>query len=151
VHVEDTVRPRDYLDDADDVLPLLEDARHQTGSVGPRPSGDAVLDANVMALDHRFKSTTRRPPSVAAPVEAHPAGDPAAPIPRTPGRPTPPADTQREVGAILQEAVPRSSRRVDGAHFSNAWSQATAATHLNSATWLVETRNPFSWKKDIAP
>jgi hypothetical protein len=78
VHVEDTVRPRDDLDDADDVLPLLEDARHQTGSVGSRPSGDAVLDPNV-ALDHRFNSTTRRPPSVAAPGRGAPKGGRASP------------------------------------------------------------------------
>ena len=64
VHVEDAVRPRDDLDDADDVLPLLEDARRQTGSVWPRPSGDAVLDPEVVALGHRFDSTTRRTPSV---------------------------------------------------------------------------------------
>jgi hypothetical protein len=93
VHVEDAVRPRDDLDDADDVLPLLEDARRQTGSVGPRPSRDAVLDPDVMALDHRFDSTTRRPPPSPHQGEAHAAGAPAAPIPRTrrptdyPGRP----------------------------------------------------------------
>jgi hypothetical protein len=66
VHVEDAVRSGDDLDDTDYVLPLLEDARHQTGGVGPRASGDAVLDPDVVALDHRFDSTTRRMPSVGA-------------------------------------------------------------------------------------
>ena len=50
VNVEDAVSPGDHLDDTDYVFPLLEDARHQTGGVGKRPSGDAVLDPNVMTL-----------------------------------------------------------------------------------------------------
>jgi hypothetical protein len=97
VHVEDAVRPRDDLDDADDVLPLLEDARRQTGSVGPRPSGDAVLDPDVVALDHRFDSTTRRPPSVAAPGRSARCGRPChtnptdSPADRLP-RPAPAAE-----------------------------------------------------------
>jgi hypothetical protein len=61
---KDAVRSRDDLDDADCVLPLLENARHQTGSVRPRASGDAVLDPDVVALDHRLDSTTRRIPPV---------------------------------------------------------------------------------------
>jgi hypothetical protein len=59
VHVEDPVRPGDDLDDIDDVLPLLEDVRYQTGSVGERTSGDAVLDPDVVALDHQHDSTTQ--------------------------------------------------------------------------------------------
>jgi hypothetical protein len=92
VHVEDAVRPRDDLDDADDVLPLLEDARRQTGSVGPRPSGDAVLDPDVMALDHRFRfnhaasalrrrTSERRTLRTLLPHQSHERA----------GRPTPPA------------------------------------------------------------
>ena len=67
VNVEDAVRAGHDLDDTDRVLPLLEDARHQTGGVSPRPSGDAVLDPDVVALRHRFDSTTRRRLSVEAP------------------------------------------------------------------------------------
>ena len=54
VHVEDAVRSGHDLDRAELVLfPLLEQSRHQTGGVRPRPSGDAVLDADVMPLGHR--------------------------------------------------------------------------------------------------
>jgi hypothetical protein len=59
VHVEDAVRSGDNLDDLDDVFPFLEDARRQTGGVGPRPSRDAILDPDLMALAHRFDSITR--------------------------------------------------------------------------------------------
>jgi hypothetical protein len=59
VHVEDAVRARDELDGPDDVLPLLENARRQTGGVRTRPSGDAVLDPQVVTLGHRLDSITR--------------------------------------------------------------------------------------------
>jgi hypothetical protein len=59
VDVENTVCPGNDLDDADQVLPLLKDARRQTDGVGPRPSGDAVLDPEVVAIRHLFDSTTR--------------------------------------------------------------------------------------------
>jgi hypothetical protein len=52
VHVEDPVRPGHDLDRAELVLPLLEEPRRQTGGVRKRPSGDAVLDANVTAAGH---------------------------------------------------------------------------------------------------
>jgi hypothetical protein len=62
MHVEDAVRSRDDLDAVKDVLPLFERARHQTGGVGRCPSGDAVLDSEVVAFGHRFDSTTQRQP-----------------------------------------------------------------------------------------
>ena len=52
VHVEDPVRPGHDLDDADLLFPLLEQPRRQTGGVRERPSGDAVLDANVVTVGH---------------------------------------------------------------------------------------------------
>jgi hypothetical protein len=52
VHVEDPVRPGHDLDDADLLFPLLEQPRRQTGGVRERPSGDAVLDANMVAVGH---------------------------------------------------------------------------------------------------
>ena len=52
VYVEDPVRPRHDLDGTDRLLPLLEDPRRQTGGVRKRSSGDAVLDAHVVALRH---------------------------------------------------------------------------------------------------
>jgi hypothetical protein len=54
VDVEDPAHSRYDLDRAHGVLPLLEDARRQTGGVRECPSGNAVLDANVMALGHRL-------------------------------------------------------------------------------------------------
>jgi hypothetical protein len=53
VHVKDAVCPRNHLDDAEYVLPLLEDLRHQTGGVGTGSSGDAILDPEIVALSHR--------------------------------------------------------------------------------------------------
>ena len=52
VNVEDPVRPRHDLHSPDRVFPLLEDLRRQTGGVRPRPSGNAVLDPDVVALYH---------------------------------------------------------------------------------------------------
>jgi hypothetical protein len=52
VNLEDPVRAGHDLDGFDLVLPLLENPRRQTGSVRARPSGDAVLDADPMAIDH---------------------------------------------------------------------------------------------------
>ena len=52
MHVEDPVRPGHDLDDGDLLFPLLEQPRRQTGGVRERPSGDAVLDANVVAVAH---------------------------------------------------------------------------------------------------
>jgi hypothetical protein len=66
VNVEDPARARHDLDCADHVLPLLEDGRRQTGGVRPRPSGDAVLDADVVAFGHRLDSTTWHAPGRAA-------------------------------------------------------------------------------------
>ena len=53
MHVEDPVRPGHDLDDAELGFPLLEQPRRQTGGVRKRPSGDAVLDPNVVAVGHR--------------------------------------------------------------------------------------------------
>ena len=52
MHVEDPVRARHDLDGAERPLPLLEDPRRQTGGVRKRSSGDAVLDADVVAPGH---------------------------------------------------------------------------------------------------
>ena len=54
MHVEDPVRAGHDLDRADLALfPLLEQLRRQTGGVRQRPSGNAVLDADVVSLGHR--------------------------------------------------------------------------------------------------
>jgi uncharacterized protein YndB with AHSA1/START domain len=53
VHVEDPIRARHDLDRADLILfPLLEQPRRQTGGVRSRTSGNAVLDADVVAFRH---------------------------------------------------------------------------------------------------
>ena len=50
VHVEDAARAGNELDRPDPLLlPLLEQSRGQTGGVRARPSGDAVLDTDVVA------------------------------------------------------------------------------------------------------
>ena len=57
VHVEDPVGPGHDLERADLApFPLLEQLRRQTGGVRPRPSGNAVLDADVVPLRHRSDS-----------------------------------------------------------------------------------------------
>ena len=53
VNVEDAVLPGNDLDRIDDVLPLLENPRDQTGRVGQRASGNAVLDTDTMPRRHR--------------------------------------------------------------------------------------------------
>jgi hypothetical protein len=53
VNVEDAVRPRNDLYSVDHVLPFLENARDQTGRVGQRTSGNAVLDPDAMPHGHR--------------------------------------------------------------------------------------------------
>jgi hypothetical protein len=54
MHVEDPVRSGHDLDRADlALLPLLEQRRRQTDGVRSRPSGDAVLDPDVVSLGHR--------------------------------------------------------------------------------------------------
>jgi hypothetical protein len=53
VDVEDAIDSRHDLNRTDAFLPLLENPRRQTGSVGKRPSGDAILDPNVVAIGHR--------------------------------------------------------------------------------------------------
>jgi hypothetical protein len=53
VNVEDAARPGDDLDSVDQLRPLLEDARDQTGCVGQRASGNAVLDPDTMPHSHR--------------------------------------------------------------------------------------------------
>jgi hypothetical protein len=53
VNVEDAARPGNDLDSIDHLLPLLEDARDQTGRVGQRASGNAVLDPDTISRGHR--------------------------------------------------------------------------------------------------
>jgi hypothetical protein len=53
VNVEDAASPRNDLDSVDHLLPLLEDARDQTGGVGQRASGNAVLDPDTMSGSDR--------------------------------------------------------------------------------------------------
>jgi hypothetical protein len=53
VYVEDASRSRDDLDNVDCLLPLLENARNQTGGVGQRASGNAVLDPDTMLRGHQ--------------------------------------------------------------------------------------------------
>jgi hypothetical protein len=52
VDVEDPVRAGDELDAGQPVFVLLEQPRRQTGGVSASPSGNAVLDADVMAVGH---------------------------------------------------------------------------------------------------
>jgi hypothetical protein len=52
VHVEDPARAGHDLHGSDDVLELLEQPRRQTGGVRERPSGDAVLDPDVVPFGH---------------------------------------------------------------------------------------------------
>jgi hypothetical protein len=52
VDVEDPALAGHDLDGLDVVLPLLEQPRRQTGGVRERPSGDAVLDADVVPFCH---------------------------------------------------------------------------------------------------
>ena len=59
--VEDPVGASHDLDGADRLLPLLEDPRRQTGGVRSRPSGDAILDPDVMSLGHRAIVSDERP------------------------------------------------------------------------------------------
>jgi hypothetical protein len=56
VDVEDSADSGHHLDRAHAVFPLLENPRRQTGGVGERPSGDAVFDADVVAVGHRAHS-----------------------------------------------------------------------------------------------
>ena len=53
MHVEDPVRTGHDLERGERSLPLLENARRQTGGVRERPSGNAVLDPNVASFSHR--------------------------------------------------------------------------------------------------
>jgi hypothetical protein len=53
VNVEDSARAGNDLDTIDLFLPLLEDARDQTGRVRQRASGNAVLDPDTMSRGHR--------------------------------------------------------------------------------------------------
>jgi hypothetical protein len=52
VDVEDSALAGHHLDGSDHVLHLLEQPRRQTGGVRERPSGDAILDSNVMPARH---------------------------------------------------------------------------------------------------
>jgi len=61
VYVEDPVCARYDLDGADRAFPFLEDPRRQTGGVRASASGNAVLDANVVTVGHRFDSRQTRP------------------------------------------------------------------------------------------
>jgi hypothetical protein len=62
--VEDAADAGHDLDRAESALPLLEDARRQTGGVRSRPSGNAVLDPDARSLGHPLNSLTplRRAP-----------------------------------------------------------------------------------------
>jgi hypothetical protein len=53
VDVEDPVRAGHDLDGLDAVLPLLKQPRRQTGGVRERPSGDAILDPDVVPVRHK--------------------------------------------------------------------------------------------------
>jgi hypothetical protein len=52
VDVEDPALAGHDLDGSDHVLHLLEQPRRQTGGVRERPSGDAVLDPDVVPFCH---------------------------------------------------------------------------------------------------
>jgi hypothetical protein len=57
VDVEDPARAGHDLHGADLVLPLLEQPRRQTGGVWERPSGDAILDPDVVPARHKQNSS----------------------------------------------------------------------------------------------
>ena len=57
VDVEDPPFSGHDLDRVDDLLPVLEDVRDQTGRVRQRPSGDAVLDPDAVCGGHRSQGT----------------------------------------------------------------------------------------------
>ena len=59
VHVEDAALAGNDLEQVDHALPLLENPRRQTGGVRSSASGNAVLDADVMARRHTPDSITR--------------------------------------------------------------------------------------------
>ncbi len=59
VNVEDPARPGNNLDSVDRLLPFLDDARNQTGRVGQRASGNAVLDPDAMPHGHRTHRSFR--------------------------------------------------------------------------------------------
>jgi hypothetical protein len=52
MHVENAADSRHHLDRGEARLELFEDLRRQTDGVLARPSGDAVLDANVDGVGH---------------------------------------------------------------------------------------------------
>jgi hypothetical protein len=56
VHVEDPVRSRHDLENADRALPLLENPYRQTGGIRSSASGNAVLDSHMVAFGHRADS-----------------------------------------------------------------------------------------------
>jgi hypothetical protein len=60
VDVEDAVRSRYDLDGRKLGFEVLEDPGRQTGGLRKRPSGDAVLDPDVVAFRHQPDSTTAR-------------------------------------------------------------------------------------------
>jgi hypothetical protein len=53
VNIEDAPCSGNDLDSVDQLLPFLEDVRDQTGRVGQRASGNAVLDPDTMSGGHR--------------------------------------------------------------------------------------------------
>jgi len=53
VDVEDPALAGHDLDGSDHVLHLLEQPRRQTGGVRERPSGDAVLDPDMVPFGHK--------------------------------------------------------------------------------------------------
>ena len=53
VNVEDSARAGNDLDSIDHFLPLAEYLGDQTGRVGQRASGNAVLDSDTMSRGHR--------------------------------------------------------------------------------------------------
>jgi hypothetical protein len=60
VHVEDPIRAGHDLNRADLALfPFLEQLRRQTGGVRERPSGNAVLDPDVVPLRHHPECNRR--------------------------------------------------------------------------------------------
>jgi hypothetical protein len=58
MNVEDPIRTRHELNGADHALPVGKKSRHQTGGVRGRASGNAVLDADMVAAGHRWAIVT---------------------------------------------------------------------------------------------
>ena len=102
--VEDAAAAGDELEHLDDPLPLLEDARRQTGGVGERASGDAVLDADAMRRGGH-EPILPRPTESAAKITRD--ATPAPPVPAVKRKLIVLAVAAAVVGAVFAFVLPK--------------------------------------------